>query len=57
MCDVFMTFFVMFILRFFTVFKLLQFIEAHVVTEAPISLREVMTSGPVSKTTFLKLIN
>ena len=35
MRDVFMTFFVMFILRFFAVFKLLQFIEGHIVIKAP----------------------
>ena len=37
MRDVFMTFFVMFILRFFVVFKLLQFIEGHIVIKAPIN--------------------
>ena len=37
MCDVFMTFYVMFILRFFAVFKLLQFIEGHEVIKVPIT--------------------
>ena len=45
MSDVSMSFFVMFILRFFAVFKLLQFIEGHVVIEAPIKSR-FKHSGP-----------
>ena len=36
MRDVFCDFFVMIILRFSAVFKLLQFIEGHIVFEAPI---------------------
>ena len=44
MHDVFVTFFVMFILRFFAVFKLLQFIEGHVVIETPINQKKRVAS-------------
>ena len=39
LCDVF----VMSILRFFTVFKLLQFIEGHIVTIAPIKILMILS--------------
>ena len=56
MRNVFMTFLVMLILRFFAVFKLLQFIEGHTVIKAPIisNRNDIVRHRGIEKTVDLR---